>query len=211
VGFVTVAIESPPPVSAGPNPESKGVDFTFRDEILTVSAGMEWGQELIQTAERVALWEQATIVSALADPYHHADRNNDVVSIAGAIHPDFAKFEELLKSLLHQCALLYKALNKHLTMTKDTGYQLLRYKPGQHFHEHVDNVAGHTTWGQRQLSVVLYLNDDYTGGEIAFPRHKKTIKAKAGDLILFPSHFTHPHASLDVKSGVKHAVVSWFV
>jgi hypothetical protein len=209
--MMPLAIESPPPVSAGPNPKSKGVDFTFEGEILTVSAGMEWSQELIQTAERVALWEQATIVTSADAPYLHADRNNDVMTIAGVTHPDLLRFEELLKGLLHQCALLYKALNRHLMFTKDTGYQLLRYKPGQHFHEHIDNVAGHTSWGQRQLSAVLYLNDDYTGGEIAFPRHKKTIKAKAGDVVLFPSHFTHPHASLDVKSGVKHAVVSWFV
>jgi predicted 2-oxoglutarate/Fe(II)-dependent dioxygenase YbiX len=191
--------------------DSKAVTFTYDGEIVVVSTGLEWCQELIGVAESLDLWDRATIVNATEPAYQHADRNNDVMTITKLVHPALEKFEKLLLGLLPQCAGLYKALNKHLSISKNTGFQLLRYKPGQHFHEHIDNIAGHPTWGQRQLSTVLYLNDDYTGGEIQFPRQKKTLKPRAGDLILFPSHFTHPHASLDVKEGTKFSVVSWFI
>jgi predicted 2-oxoglutarate/Fe(II)-dependent dioxygenase YbiX len=196
---------------AAPPPDvSKAVKFAFDNEILVVSTGLEWCQELIGVAESLDMWERATIVNSKTDAYQHTDRNNDVMTISGAIHPALDRFEKLLLGLVPQCAGLYKALNKHLSISTNTGFQILRYKPGQHFHEHVDNIAGHPTWGQRQLSTVLYLNDDYTGGEIQFSRQKKTVKPGAGDLVLFPSHFTHPHASLDVKEGTKFAVVSWF-
>jgi predicted 2-oxoglutarate/Fe(II)-dependent dioxygenase YbiX len=192
-------------------PPAQEVAFRFENEILVVSAGLPWSADLIETAERVALWNQATIANAKDTPYHHTDRNNDVLTVSGAMHPDLAAFEKNLDSVFGQCAGLYKALNSHLTISHHTGFQLLRYKPGQHFNIHVDNIAGHTTWGQRQLSIVLYLNEDYIGGEIDFPRQKRRIKAKAGDVVLFPSHFTHPHASLDVQAGVKYAVVTWYV
>ena len=197
-------------VADAPPDLSKAVQFTYDGEIVVISTGLEWCQELIGVAESLDMWDQATMVNVTQPAYLHSDRNNDVMTIAGTIHPALAKFEGLLLGLLPQCAGLYKALNKHLTVSRNTGFQLLRYKPGQHFHEHIDNIAGHPTWGQRQLSTVLYLNDDYTGGEIQFPRQKKTLKPKAGDVVLFPSHFTHPHASLDVKEGTKLAVVSWF-
>ena len=185
--------------------------FVFKNDILIVSTGTAWCSNLIHLAETVDKWEQGTLVSARTPAYQHSDRNNDVVMIDGINHPDFAPIKERLDRLIGQCAGLYRVLNKHIGITQVTGLQLLRYKQGQHFHEHVDNIAGHPTWGQRQLSVVFYLNDDYEGGEISFQRQAQVIKPKAGDVLLFPSHFTHPHASLDVRSGVKYAVVTWFV
>ena len=162
-------------------------------------------------AETLGKWDRATIVKATDPAYLHTDRNNDLMTIDESVHPDLGKVAAVIDRLIAQCAGLYKALNKHIGITKNTGLQLLRYKPGQHFHEHVDNIAGHPTWGQRQLSVVLYLNEDYEGGEIAFPRQSRSIKPKTGDMVLFPSHFTHPHASLDVTSGTKYACVCWFI
>jgi predicted 2-oxoglutarate/Fe(II)-dependent dioxygenase YbiX len=57
------------------------------------------------------------------------------------------------------------------------------------------------------VSAVVYLNDDYDGGEIEFPRHNLTLKPKAGDIILFPSNFVYEHASLNISSGTKYSVV----
>lgn len=41
------------------------------------------------------------------------------------------------------------------------------------------------------LSTLIYLNDDYVGGEICFPDYGISIKPDARDLIIFPSHFLH--------------------
>jgi len=57
----------------------------------------------------------------------------------------------------------------------------------------------------------LFLNGNFEGGELAFPRQKQIIKPLAGDVVLFPSNFTHPHASRTVEKGVKYSVVCWFI
>lgn len=38
---------------------------------------------------------------------------------------------------------------------------------------------------------LIYLNDEYNGGEIAFPEHNISIKPSPGDLVLFPCHYLH--------------------
>ncbi len=96
-------------------------------------------------------------------------------------------------------------------MRRDTEYQLLRYQPGQHFHEHIDNIARHGTWGMRQLSAVGFLNEDVVGGTLVFPRQNMRIEPRVGRLVMWPSSFCFPHASEDVVKGVKYSVVTWFV
>jgi predicted 2-oxoglutarate/Fe(II)-dependent dioxygenase YbiX len=75
--------------------------------------------------------------------------------------------------------------------------------PGTHFKIHADHGPAYVT----TVSVVAYLNDDYEGGEIYFPRFNLTIKPKAGDVVVFPSTYVYEHASQDMISGKKYAIV----
>lgn len=75
---------------------------------------------------------------------------------------------------------------------------------GTHFKIHADHGPTYVC----TISAVVYLNDDYEGGEIYFPRFDGlTVKPKAGDIVVFPSTFIYEHASQDMISGVKYAVV----
>lgn len=75
--------------------------------------------------------------------------------------------------------------------------------PGTHFKIHADHGPTYVT----TVSIVAYLNDDYEGGEIYFPRFDLTVKPKRGDIIVFPSTYIYEHASQDMISGTKYAVV----
>ena len=76
--------------------------------------------------------------------------------------------------------------------------------PGTHFKVHADHGPTYVC----TVSAVIYLNDDYKGGEISFPRFDNlVIKPKAGDIVVFPSTYIYEHASEDMISGVKYAVV----
>jgi hypothetical protein len=54
------------------------------------------------------------------------------------------------------------------------------------------------------ISAVMYLNDNYAGGEINFPEQGIKIKPKAGSLIIFPSVPPFYHESLKILNGVKY-------
>jgi len=40
---------------------------------------------------------------------------------------------------------------------------------------------------------LIFLNDNFNGGELIFPYQKTTIFPEEGKLTVFPSHFTYPH------------------
>jgi predicted 2-oxoglutarate/Fe(II)-dependent dioxygenase YbiX len=84
-------------------------------------------------------------------------------------------------------------------------YGILKYGFGQFFSNHIDD---HPTY-HRRISTVYYLNDNYTGGEINFPRFNITLKPQANQMILFPSTYVYNHSVSPVIEGERYAVVSW--
>ena len=84
-------------------------------------------------------------------------------------------------------------------------YGLLKYQGGEEYKEHYDSG---TRLG-RVLSALVYLNDDYEGGELEFPSFNVRIKPQPGMLILFPSNFAYRHIAHPVTNGTKYALVTW--
>lgn len=83
-------------------------------------------------------------------------------------------------------------------------FNFVKYEgAGTHFKIHADHGPTYVT----TVSIVVYLNDDYEGGEIWFPRFGLTHKPKAGDVVVFPSTYIYEHASQDMISGTKYSVV----
>jgi hypothetical protein len=80
----------------------------------------------------------------------------------------------------------------------------VKYGPGQHFQEHHDHGFSYNC----VVSLVGFPNDDYEGGELFFRLQDATIKAKAGDVYIFPSNFMYPHRAMPVKSGTKFSMVT---
>jgi len=92
---------------------------------------------------------------------------------------------------------------------------VLRYTKGCYYLPHADsdeiNVKTQR-WEKRHnrdLSLLLYLDEDYDGGEIAFANFNFKLKPRAGMLFVFPSDCRYLHGAMPVTAGVRHAVVSW--
>jgi prolyl 4-hydroxylase len=91
---------------------------------------------------------------------------------------------------------------------------VLRYQAGGEYKPHLDAIAGFEN--QRILTMLVYLNDGYEGGETHFPEAGVTVPARRGDAILFenvrPDGQPDPstiHASLPVRSGEKLVATRW--
>jgi prolyl 4-hydroxylase len=92
--------------------------------------------------------------------------------------------------------------------------QVLRYRPGQEYKPHFDAVAGEAN--QRILTVLVYLTDDYEGGETLFLRTGLRFKGKRGDALAFRNALSDgrademtQHAGLPVSSGEKVIASRW--
>jgi hypothetical protein len=61
----------------------------------------------------------------------------------------------------------------------------------------------------RDISVLIYLNDNHSGGELDFKRLSYTLKPKAGMLVGFPSDVRYEHMAKPVISGRRYSLASW--
>ncbi len=112
----------------------------------------------------------------------------------------------------------------HLPTAAMEPLQVLHYQVGQRFERHFDfldtsvegyarDVAGR---GQRIATFLLYLNDDYEGGETEFPVLGLRHKGRKGDALFFanvdaanqPDRRTL-HAGVAPTSGVKWLLSQW--
>jgi hypothetical protein len=80
----------------------------------------------------------------------------------------------------------------------------VKYGPGQHFQEHHDHGYSYNC----VVSIVAFPNDDYEGGELYFRLQNVKVKARAGDVYIFPSNFMYPHRAMPVVSGTKYSMVT---
>ena len=81
-----------------------------------------------------------------------------------------------------------------------------------------DSFESYSTWhaevsnkqhSDRVLTYVLYLNDDYEGGETQFMYQKHNVKPEKGKLVIFPAHFTHVHRGNMINEGTKYIITGW--
>jgi hypothetical protein len=84
-------------------------------------------------------------------------------------------------------------------------FNFVKYEgEGTHFNIHADHGPRYNC----TVSAVIYINDDYEGGDLKFPRLDNLVyKPRVGDIAVFPSNYIYEHASLPMKSGTKYCVV----
>lgn len=91
----------------------------------------------------------------------------------------------------------------NLSINYKEAFNFVKYGQNQYFKIHGDHGPYYTC----TVSAVIYLNDDYEGGEIDFVRQELKIKPSVGDIILFPSNYVYEHSSCEVMGGSKYSVV----
>ena len=89
--------------------------------------------------------------------------------------------------------------------SKEKFPKLLKYSVGNRMPAHSDH--GITS---RVISCILYLNDDYVGGELYFPYLDIMVKPEAGSVIFFPSNYIYTHEVKPIISGVRYSYPNWF-
>lgn len=135
-------------------------------------------------------------------------RNTDTLGITknSSTNNHFKNLDTQCRELIYNLSNQYKqALNIRDQIVDEENYSLLRYSPGQYYREHYDGP----TASARSVSVLIYLNDDYDGGEIEFINFNEKIKPRAGTVILFPSNYAYRHIAHPVLSGTKYVITTF--
>ena len=81
---------------------------------------------------------------------------------------------------------------------------VIRYAAGEQEHLRLHHDIA-------QVSATVRLTDDHEGAELRFPRQGWDNRDQpVGSLLAWPSLVTHPHETLPLRRGVKHALTVWF-
>lgn len=134
------------------------------------------------------------------------DRDSKQCWIRSNEHPFVLNIQRKLKKYIDLPIYLQEAM------------QVVKYSPGGYFKSHYDEKIswiGHRYY--RYATFLIYLNDDYTGGETFFPRIPYTVKPKKGKAILFHNISKNNHKILwyskhegkDVLDGQKWIANIW--
>lgn len=90
-------------------------------------------------------------------------------------------------------------LDKSLYKFNDENYYIKKWNADSSMGPHTD---GQYNEDNLALSIVIYLNDSYEGGEINFPEKNITIKPKLGSAVIFSSNILHQ--VLKIKNGERY-------
>jgi hypothetical protein len=161
-------------------PEIVEIDFMTREECT----------KLIQKAERYGKWE-----SMYGDKFPGQEMRIRVLDINL-----FEKLEQHFKDHINP------VIEHHWWPLQMYGIRdafIIRYSPDTQKSLNCHHDAS-------LVSTIVYLNDDYTGGDTYFPRQKfSTDGTEVGKMVLWPGQVTHGHEGREVTSGTKYALVIW--
>lgn len=131
------------------------------------------------------------------------------------------KTHSLAKPLFEKVSAIY-----NIPFENGEDLQVVRYLPGQFFKEHHDSCCDGTEkckefitkGGQRIVTVLIYLNNEFEEGHTFFRKLNLRLKPPTGDAIVFfplakDSNKCHPlalHAGMPVTSGTKWVANLWF-
>lgn len=116
------------------------------------------------------------------------------------------------------CSGLFKALAQYLEevpelkivlrglLVADEGYYLVRYGKGDYHQLFSENVAGGTG---RILTVNIWLNEDFRGGELVILPDKTGHKPMAGHAVIFPATWEYSYFSKAVEGGEKWCITTF--
>jgi len=118
-------------------------------------------------------------------------------------------YEEMKEHTLNVLS-TYQKVHK-VVCQRYTDFRVNRYGSGGFMSEHTDNI--HHSHGQQygypHLSVLLFLNENYKGGEFVVADNE--YKTNKGSAIIFPSNFMFPHKVNKIEYGTRWSVISWLM
>lgn len=111
------------------------------------------------------------------------------------------KIFNLLNDTISKCIENYMSISGN-NIGLRTPFGISKYNVGSEMGKHVDDYEDYDK--NPTVSGILYLNDNYQGGELYFEDQGIKIKPTAGSMVIFPSIKPYFHQSLKIIDGIKY-------
>jgi prolyl 4-hydroxylase len=130
-------------------------------------------------------------------------------------YPDFdGKFDYIREKLFHTIKSKFWYLDE-FTIDNLEFVKVLKYNEGEQFKPHHDYFGSKVTDNDRIATVIVYLNDDFTGGDTVFNELGLTVRPNIGSALFFDYKYIDElnqktlHEGTPVLSGTKYIATVW--
>jgi len=147
--------------------------------------------------------------------HSHKKASEFEVGSGAARDARWAAIEMQLLSILIKTTIDYEKKNPIIKQLKnplgDEGFRMKRYVDDgtEHHAYHADSGQEATCAPRRVLAILIYFNSVQEGGETTFLQQGRVVKPKCGRVLMFPTAFTHVHAGLPPRKGIKYNAVNF--
>lgn len=164
--------------------------------------------EIMQLASMIDVWNY--------DPITRVDDSGNIVYDAEAwldttcgadllAGIDFARYsvlESVARRALNEAESLFEC---RLLFREPSLVRLDKFSKTRQAHADKENIDGSPKIGMEDydVSVVMYHNSDFSGGDLVFPLQKVRITPSAGKIVIFPGSASHIHFVDTIYSGIR--------
>ena len=178
-------------------------DYIFFYPDVMDTKTCEW---IINRYDTTAKWQQSTFSTA------YKNTGTSQVAMEEYWIRSSAPYYKDIKESFKYCVDDYIGVHDKIKSTEYTDFRINRYKEGGFMNQHIDNI--HYSHGQKQgyphLTSLLFLNDDFEGGDFVLCGDKYIEKIQ-GSAVVFPSNFMYPHEVKEVTDGKRFSVMTWIL
>lgn len=124
--------------------------------------------------------------------------------------------KEVLRTILNLHNLTKQEIEKNLNPNDELHAETIQFQrtfvqPDQPPHsDSTGNNGEDNGTSQRKFSSLIYLNDQFSGGNLWFPKQNTEIEPKPNTLIIFPATFEYMHGVKAVTSGIRYSILEFW-
>lgn len=125
-----------------------------------------------------------------------SDRIEFFNNLSESVYPHIVSYFNIFKNLMD------------ISDVQLNGYTLVRQHPSHHDDLHYDTPI-YNRYGvekTRPFVCIVYLNDNFEGGECIFPAQDYVIKPEQGKLVIFPASYHFPHMVIGVFGNDRYSI-----
>lgn len=122
-----------------------------------------------------------------------------------------SKAAEILLDANIRCGNVIKN-NYHIDEIYSDTLQIVRWFPGMEQPPHADDMTNTEIKGfeHRAFGSIIYLNDNYEGGNTYYPNYDIKITPKSGTLAIHPGDPEHLHGVTKIEGGMRYTIASFW-
>ena len=181
------------------------------DYIMEIPSGMSHDEcNTIETYYRnTATWDDSYFANAKRK-LTNTESKEKVVMKDQWIYKG-GKYYDQLKEGFNHAGREYTKIHNKINILGMSPFRINWYKKGGFMVNHIDNIhhSHGQQWGYPHITILLFLNDEYEGGELSLCDGEYEMKGKRGSFIVFPSNFMYPHEVKKVTEGERFTVMVW--